>query len=45
MVTKKGELMMEQRKTYQMPEAEVVEIDKEISLVMSSTPPGDPEDW
>jgi hypothetical protein len=45
MVTKKGELNMKQKKTYQRPEAEVVKIDKEISLVMSSTPPGDPEDW
>jgi len=36
---------MNEKKTYQSPEAEVVEIDIEISLAMSSTPPGDPEDW
>jgi hypothetical protein len=36
---------MNEKKTYHTPDAEIVEIDNEVSLAMSSTPPGDPEDW
>jgi hypothetical protein len=36
---------MKDKKHYESPQAEEIKIDNDISLAMSSTPPGDPEDW
>jgi len=39
---------MKEKKKYETPQVEIIDIDNEISLILNSDPnepPGDPEDW
>jgi len=47
-VIKPEEIIMKEKKKYETPQVEIIDIDNEISLILNSDPnepPGDPEDW